>query len=282
MTTRSAMIVTGASSGIGRALALAAAQAGFDVFAVARRGERLAELADAHASGEIATLTLDVTGAGAPKRIVAATLARFGRIDVLVNNAGGVAVGPIVEQSDESLREQFATHVTAPLALVREARAALRASRGHVFFVGSGVARVPVAGLGAYPAAKAAIRVAARIARIDLRVDGIAVTYVDPSAVDTEFMRRAGMRGAPPSLTITPQSVALKILRAVARRPAVLNASPWQSPLLGLGELLPGLTDFVLSRVPQIVGNEPAIVARHSPPEQSPATECARNTARRG
>jgi hypothetical protein len=79
---------------------------------------------------------------------------------------------------------------------------------------------------------------------------------VDPSAVDTEFMSRAGMRGAPKTLTIPPERVARKILRAVTTRPAVLNASPWQSPLLGLGELLPGTTDFVLARIPQLVGNE--------------------------
>jgi len=261
------IVVTGASSGIGRALALAAAADGFKVFAVARRGQRLAEIAKTGDAGEIATATIDVAGAGAAKRIIAAALARFGRIDVLVNNAGGVAVGPIVEQSDGALREQFDTHVLAPLALVREALPALRESRGHVFFVGSGVARVPVAGLGAYPAAKAAIRMAARVARIDLRKDGVAVTYVDPSAVDTEFMRRKGMRGAPSALLIPPERVANKILRAIERRPAVLNASPWQSPLLGLGEIFAGPTDWVLARFPHLVGSRPD---ESGPPDAEP------------
>jgi short-subunit dehydrogenase len=262
------VIVTGASSGIGRALALAAAGAGFKVFAVARRGQRLAEIARTSDAGEIATATIDVAAPGAAKRIVAATLARFGRIDVLVNNAGGVAVGPIVEQPDGALREQFDTHVLAPLALVREALPALRQSRGHVFFVGSGVARVPVVGLGAYPAAKAAIRMAARVARVDLRRDGVAVTYVDPSAVDTEFMRRKGMRGAPSALLIPPERVASKILRAIERRPAVLNASPWQSPLLGLGEIFAGPTDWVLARFPHLVGSRPHEGPPLTEPEQ--------------
>jgi short-subunit dehydrogenase len=267
------IVVTGASSGIGRALALAAAGAGFKVFAVARRGQRLAEIARTGDGGEIATATIDVAAPGAAKRIVAAALTRFGRIDVLVNNAGGVAVGPIVEQSDGALREQLDTHVLAPLALVREALPALRQSRGHVFFVGSGVARVPVAGLGAYPAAKAAIRMAARVARIDLRKDGVAVTYVDPSAVDTEFMRRKGMRGAPSALLIPPERVAHKILHAIERRPAVLNASPWQSPLLGLGEIFAGPTDWVLARFPHLVGSRPHDGPPLTEPEQSPAPE---------
>ncbi len=192
---------------------------------------------------------------------------------MLVNNAGGVAVGPIVEQSDDALREQFATHVLAPLALVREALPALRASRGQVFFVGSGVARVPVAGLGAYPAAKAAIRMAARVARVDLHKDGVAVTYVDPSAVDTEFMRRRGMRGAPRALLIPPERVARKILRAIERRPAVLDASPWQSPLLGLGEIFAGPTDWVLARFPHLAGSQPLDGVQEGAPSDPPVAD---------
>ena len=146
-------------------------------------------------------LTINVAAPGAPKRIVAAALTRFGRIDVLVNNAGGVAVGPIVEQSDDALREQFATHVLAPLALVREALAALRRSAATCSSSvrASRACRSPAWA----PIRRRRRRYAWRraIARIDLRKDGVAVTYVDPSAVDTEFMRRPGMRGAPSALT---------------------------------------------------------------------------------
>ncbi len=167
------MIVTGASAGVGRELALQAAQSGFDVARgrAARRRSPCRTRADAAgASGAVETVAVDSLRARrAAGRIVAAALRRFGRIDVLVNNAGAVAVGPIAQQSDAALAEQFAVHVTTPLALVREALPTLRAAKGHVFFVGSGVARVPVAGLGAYPSAKAAVRNAARIARGELR-----------------------------------------------------------------------------------------------------------------
>ncbi len=273
MTGRAAMILTGASSGVGRALALRAAAEGYAVFAVARRAPLLDELVFATGGfpGEIAPFAADIGVAGAPKRIVAAALERFGRIDVLVNNAGYVTAGSISQQTDAELRKQFEVHVLAPLALLREALPALRATRGHAIFVGSGVARVPVGGLGAYPSAKAALRSATRIARNELRADGITVTYVDPGAVDTEFMRRAGLAGAPKALLASPEDVARKILASVSSGRAVVNAVPWQAPFLAVGEALPGLADFVLARAPGIVGGAPPgdePVA--APPEAAP------------
>ncbi len=251
-------IVTGASSGIGQSLAERAVRAGWNVVAVGRRAERLDALAErvATATGRIAVLALDLRVANAPQTIVTAALERFGRIDVLVNNAGGVAVGPIAEQTDAALREQVETHVVVPLALTREALSALRASRGHVFFVGSGVARIPVGTLGAYPPAKAAVRNMARVARNELRPDGIAVTYVDPGAVATEFMTRAGFSGPPRGLAASPHDVARKLFAAFETRPNVVNAVPWQTFFVALGEALPGVTDFILSHAPQIVGGE--------------------------
>jgi len=258
VTQRRTVIVTGASSGIGYALAERAARAGYDVVAVGRRAERLARLAAsiAGATGSVRTLALDLRSPGAPARIVALAREATGRIDVLVNNAGGVAVGSIAEQSDAALREQVETHVVVPLALTREALPFLRASRGHVFFIGSGVARVPVTKLGAYPPVKAAVRSAARIARMELRGDGIAVTYVDPGAVATEFMTRAGFAGPPPGVAASPQRVARAIFAAFATRPRVVNAVPWQTTATALAERFPRLVDALLERFPQIVGGD--------------------------
>ena len=274
------MIVTGASAGIGRALAELAVRAGFRVLAVGRRAERLAELERlvAEAPGGLVSLTLDLREPRAPERIVRETLQRFGRIDVLVNNAGGVGVGPISQQSDVALREQFETHAIVPLALVREALPELRRNRGQIFFYGSGVARIPVGALGAYPPAKAAVRSLARIVRNELRGERIAVTYVDPGAVATEFMTRAGFAGPPLSLSVSPYDVARRIFDAVRTRQAVVNAVPWQTFAVGLGEALPLVTDWLLARAPQIVGGErvqtlPArqpLAARSEPPQRVP------------
>ncbi len=269
MKLRGTAIVTGASSGIGMALAERAVRAGWNVFAVGRRTERLDELKAkvAKASGSIATLSLDVRAPLAAKKIVRGALEAFGGIDVLVNNAGGVAVGPIAEQTDGALAEQVETHIVAPLALTREALPSLRASRGHVFFVGSGVARIPVGSLGAYPPVKAAVRNMTRIVRNELRSAGIAVTYVDPGAVATEFMTRAGFAGPPPALSATPQQVARRIFAAFETRKPVVNAVPWQTFAVAIGEAFPGVTDFILRRAPQIVlGDGPLPVAAKTEP----------------
>jgi short-subunit dehydrogenase len=265
------MIVTGASSGIGRALAERAARAGYAVLAIGRRADRLAELAAAAAfhGGEIVPLALDLREAGAAERIVGEARSRYGGIDVLVNNAGAVAVGALTAQSDEELLEQFETHVLVPIALVRESLALLRVSRGHIFFLGSGVARVPVAGLGAYPSAKAAVRAIARIVRNELHTDGINVTYVDPGAVDTEFMTRAGMAPAPRSILISPHLVARKIFDAIGSERRVVNAAPWQTALVALAEHFPNLTDALLARAPGLIGG--LAFEANEPPQLAPA-----------
>lgn len=256
----STIVITGASSGIGRALALRAARAGYDVVAIGRNAAALDAVAQRvrDERGRIVTGVFDVAEPANARAIVALARHAFGRIDVLVNNAGHVAVGPLAAQSDDDLRAQFGTHAIGPVALVRESLALLRAARGIVFMVGSGVARIPVGGLGAYPPSKAATRSAASVLRRELAPEGIAVTYVDPGVVDTAFMSRAGMPGAPAALLVTPETVARKILVAVRARPRVLNAVPWQTTVVALAELFPAVTDFVLARNPALVGTADA------------------------
>ncbi len=250
------MLLTGASSGIGRALAIRAARAGYAVYAVGRNHEALAGLREkiAGENGFVSVDATDVAIAANARGLIARTLAQFGSIDVLVNNAGFVSAGRLAAQSDDELQRQFGTHVIGPVALVREALDALRAARGHVFMLGSGVARIPVGGLGAYPPAKAAIRSATAILRRELQPMGVAVTYVDPGAVDTPFMTRAGMPGAPARFLVSPEAVARKILIAVADRPRELNVSNWQTALVALAERFPRLADALLERAPGLVG----------------------------
>ena len=254
----SVIVVTGASSGIGRALALRAARAGYDVVAVGRNAAALAAVAERvrDEQGRIVTAVFDVSDPANALLIVDLAREKFGRIDVLVNNAGQVAVGALSQQTDAALRAQFGTHVIGPVALVREALPLLRESKGIVFMLGSGVARVPVGGLGAYAPSKAATRSATSVLRRELRPQGIAVTYVDPGVVDTAFMSRAGMPGAPASIMATPEDVARKLLVAVRTRPRVLNAVPWQTAFVALAELFPRVTDFVLERNPALVGTQ--------------------------
>jgi len=255
------ILVTGASSGIGRALAVRAARAGYGVYAVGRNMKALAALGAqvSEEGGIIKTDVTDVSEPGNAPGLVGRMLGAFGQIDVVVNNAGAVAVGPIAMQSDDDLRAQFGTHVIGPLAIVREALPSLRATRGHIFMLGSGVARVPVGGLGAYPPSKAALRSATTILRRELAPLDIAVTYVDPGAVDTAFMSRAGLPGAPGSVLISPELVARKILFAIGTRPRVLNVAPLQTAAVAIAELLPGITEAILERNPSLIGSGPQL-----------------------
>jgi short-subunit dehydrogenase len=274
----SVVVVTGASSGIGRALALRAARAGYDVVAVGRNAAALDAVGERvrNEQGRIVTAVFDVSDPANATAIVDLAREKFGRIDVLVNNAGQVAVGALSQQTDDALRAQFGTHVIGPVALVREALPLLRESRGIVFMLGSGVARVPVGGLGAYAPSKAATRSATSVLRRELKPQGIAVTYVDPGVVDTAFMSRAGMPGAPASILATPEDVARKILVAVRTRPRVLNAVPWQTAFVALAELFPRVTDFVLERNPALVGTHNVVPA----PSPALGAEVLRDTGR--
>jgi len=257
------ILITGASSGIGRALAVQAARAGYAVYAVGRNVRALAALAGqvGEEGGTIATDVTDISDPANAPGLIGRAVGAYGHIDVIVNNAGSAASGPIVMQSDEALRMQFGTHVFGPLALTREALPTLRASRGQVFMVGSGVARVPVGGMGAYPPSKAALRSATSILRRELAPLDIVVTYVDPGAVDTGFMTRAGMPGASRDALVSPELVARKILLAIPTRPRVVNVTPLQTAAVALAEVFPGIAEAVLERNPSLVGAGPTLAA---------------------
>jgi short-subunit dehydrogenase len=245
------MIVTGASSGIGRALAIAAARDGYAVLLVARRGDRLeATLREIREAGGTAeALTLDVRARDAAERIVSAATNTFGRVDALVNNAGGGVYGELLTQSDAAIEAQWQTHVAAPLRLARAALPHLERAHGSIVFVGSGVARVPLPAFDAYPLAKAAIRAAAIQLRRELRPRGIAVTYLDPGVAATEFHDSAGVVRPSGIAAVPPERVARAVLRAVRKRAAVANAAPLQTAGTVAGELLGTLVDPVVEKL---------------------------------
>jgi len=276
------MIVTGASSGIGRSLAIAAAARGYAVLAIGRDAARLEETAQTirSATGRCETLRIDVTAADAPQRIVDTALKAFGRIDVVVNNAGAGTSGMLLAQSDGEIDAQLQLHVYAPLRISRAALPAIRESHGGFVFIGSGVARVPVPGYGAYCLAKAAVRAAAIQLRRELRSEGIFVTYVDPGAVATGFSSAAGMEDNDSGLRADPNRVARRILSGIEHRASRVNAVPLHTIAAVIGEWLPALADASLSRiVAQPGATKPAPaptppVSQASPPVETvePAT----------
>lgn len=279
------MVVTGASSGIGRALAFEAARDGFAVVAVARRTELLAEMALRIRAngGACAVVPTDVRASDAPGRIVDTALHAFGGIDVVVNNAGGGAYGALLEQSDAALEAQWQLHVAAPLRIARAALPHLEKARGQLIFVGSGIARVPVPQYGGYALAKAAIRTASIQLRRELRDRGISVAYVDPGLVASEFHDAAGVERDPRVKAATPESVARTILRGIKRRRPTINAQWWQSAGTALGEFAGTLADRTVSTFTPKPTATPCHPEQSSPQasvvEGEPPTSSSFNTA---
>jgi NAD(P)-dependent dehydrogenase (short-subunit alcohol dehydrogenase family) len=182
-------LITGCSTGFGRALVRAALDAGDRVMATARRPETLAGLAEP-GDGRVSTAALDVTDPASVAAAIEATLAVHGRIDVLVNNAGSMVLGAVEEVTMDDLREQLevvffgAAEVTkAVLPLMR------RQGSGMIVQMSSlgGVKTFP--GFGAYHAAKYALEGLSEALATELAPLGVQVMIVEPGAFRTEFNR---------------------------------------------------------------------------------------------
>jgi short-subunit dehydrogenase len=243
------IVITGASSGIGAALARRAASSGWAVLMLARRGERLESLAREirEGGGSAETLVADVLDGATPQAIVDRAVHAFGRIDVVVNNAGAAHASTLLDESEAQIERQWQLHVAAPLRIARAALPQVERAHGGLVFFGSGLARVPAPGYGAYAPAKAAIRAAAIQLRRELHARGVFITYVDPGVVDTEFSRASGMEERPASWHATPAAVAAVILRGIEHRASRVNAVPWQTAATVLAEWLPGIADRAMA-----------------------------------
>ena len=187
---RSALI-TGASTGIGRATALHLDRSGWKVFAGVRRDEDAASLRDA-GSERLAPLTLDVTDAGqieaAAKRIEA-EVGQAG-LDGLVNNAGVSVPGPLEALPIEDFRRQVDVNLTAQVAVTQAMLPAVRSARGRIVFITSigGLMAFPM--FGAYHAAKFGLEAVGDVFRQELRPWGIKVAVIEPGSIATPIWER--------------------------------------------------------------------------------------------
>jgi len=191
------VLVTGASSGIGEATARAAARAGARLVLVARREDRLralaAELGDARA------VRCDVTDPAQVAAAVRLALDAYGRVDVLVNNAGQGLQATVEAIDPEDFRAVLDLNVVAPLLTMQAVIPAMRRQgAGSIVNVSSGTTFGTAPGTGAYVASKVGLERLSAIAREELAADGIAVSTVIPFLTDTEFLTsiRAGRQAA--------------------------------------------------------------------------------------
>lgn len=205
-------LVTGASRGIGRAIAERYAREGAHVIAIARTQGALEELDDVikQETGENATLVpLDLTDYDAIDKVGAALYERFGKLDVVVANAGQLGVlGPIYQTKPKVWDDVMAVNLTSVWRLTRSLDPLLRASdSGRAIYLTSSVGHNPRAFWGAYAVSKAGLEMMARTYAEETLKTNIRVNIVNPGATRTG-MRAAAMPGENPDTLKTPESIA--------------------------------------------------------------------------
>lgn len=181
------VLVTGASAGIGEAIVRRFAKGGFDIIAVARRQEKLDALAKSLAgTAKVVTVAADVTAKDAPKKAVDAAMQEFGRLDVLVNNAGAFEFGSVADITDEALDRDVEISFKAPF---RFARAALGVMQPGSAIINIGSVWGILAGMGggAYCALKAALIGLTQSIAADFGAKGIRANLVAPGVVRTDM-----------------------------------------------------------------------------------------------
>jgi NAD(P)-dependent dehydrogenase (short-subunit alcohol dehydrogenase family) len=184
-------LITGCSTGLGRALAEAALAHGVNVVATARDADAIADLVADHPDTALA-LALDVTDAAQVAAVVAAAEERFGAVDVLVNNAGYGYRAAVEEGDDADVARLFATNVFGPVAMMKAVLPGMRARRaGVIVNISSIGARIAPPGSGYYAASKAALEALTASLRTEAAPLGITAMVVEPGAFRTDFAGRS-------------------------------------------------------------------------------------------
>ncbi len=191
MTSARVWLITGSSTGFGRALAEAVLNRGENVVLTARNPQHLEDLAAKFPEHSL-PVKLDVTKPDEVREVVNHAITNFGRIDVLVNNAGYGTIGAIEEVSDEAIRRQFETNVFGALDLTRVVLPHMRRQRsGHILNLSSVGGFVSFPGSGIYCATKFALEAISEALVKEVESLGIKVTIVEPGAFRTDFAGRS-------------------------------------------------------------------------------------------
>lgn len=251
--------ITGASSGIGAASAFACADAGMPVALMARREDKLQQIAQRIRDKGARAIVIpgSVDDPEACDRLIEETVRAFGSIYAVFANAGyGVEI-PTHEMSDADLRRIFEVNFFGSMNVVRPALAHMkRAGEGHALFCSSCLSKISISYYGAYSATKACQDHVARAMRLELRDSGVAVSSVHPIGTNTEFFDAAAALGG--DLKIADQKNTMfmqppeRVARAVVKRLRKgRGGEVWTSlpvrTALGLSVVFPGITDRTLA-----------------------------------
>lgn len=239
--------VTGASSGIGRALALELGRQGHAVALVSRSAEKLEALAKEieAAGGKALVLAGDVRDAEAVVAAVQKAESALGPLDRAVAVAGLATISPFLDQTAEQARTMIETNTLGAIHLAHAVLPVMTArKRGHLCIVASILGRMGVANMSVYAGSKFALLGFAQGLRAELRGTGVGLTVVCPATVETPFLDHAGRTYLPRQdrflPRLTPEQVALAIINGVERKKRMVTL-PWVARLsMRLHELFPG------------------------------------------
>ena len=213
-------VVTGASSGIGRAIAVALGSAGATVCAVARRRDELEVTADlSSGSGRFILCTADLVDDDQLELLSEAVLGREAGVDILVHSAGTISIGDLETAPVRELDRQYAANVRAPYLLTQALIPALRARRGQIVFVNSSVGLAARANVAQYAATKHALKAIADSLREELNADGVRVLSVYPGRTATPMQAALHVteeKPYAPERLMQPEDVASLVLNALA------------------------------------------------------------------
>lgn len=249
-TSPNTIFITGASSGIGYAAALAFARHGWNVLATGRTAERLAALEQDAVGlpGTVVTQTADVTDRASVDAAVAVCIERFGRLDVLLANAGVGQRGAVADAEWSHIETVLRTNIDGVYHSIRACVPALRQSRGQIVIISSVLATLIAPYYTTYTASKAYVSSMAASLRMELSVDGIGVTDMRVGRTATEFnARRLGSTSSAPKKShalvpvMTADFVAEGIVRAVRRRSRVVYLRLFDRLLAWAGAIVPDL-----------------------------------------
>ncbi|GAA4582936.1 SDR family NAD(P)-dependent oxidoreductase [Planotetraspora phitsanulokensis] len=218
------VLVTGASSGIGEATALALSAKGARVAVGARRADRLESLSR-KAAGEVLALELDVTDQESVRAAVAETVERFGGLDILVNNAGVMLSGPIVGADTTEWTRMVETNLLGSMYMVHAALPYLLERKGTVLQVSSTSGRTASANSGVYAATKFGVTAFSESLRQEVTARGVRVVVIEPGFVATELashitdptIQAAAQKMAASMRTLQPEDIADAVLYAVTQ-----------------------------------------------------------------
>jgi len=241
------VIITGASQGIGRALAVEAANRGMKVVAAARSAELLAELKSDHPNIEIALG--DVTDPAGRQTMIDTALTKFGGVDVLINNAGIGATGHFMDTEPETLRKIFEVNYFGLCEITRLCIPQLKkGTTPAIVMISSVVGRRAIPARGLYASSKFAVAGFSEAIRAELAKDGIDVIVVNPGLTQTNFsknmleakakMQMDHMRG------MTSEQVAIATLNAVAKGAAEVTLTLKGKMMVLTARFAPWVVDF--------------------------------------